>query len=101
MSQSTLGKSRAAPELSLHKRFSLPEDEPGELVEGRLEEEEVPDYLHKLLVALLVGPWATGSPRVAAWWPGPRPSLRSVLAAAGNRTSLSTCRAATVLRPAA
>src|SRR3954451_20035200 len=62
MSQGTLGKSNAEPELSLDDWFNLPEDQPGELVEGRLEEEEVPDYLHELLVSLLIqilGPWIT------------------------------------------
>src|SRR5438128_573912 len=54
MSQGTLAESPAAPELSLDEWFALPEDEPGELVNGHLEEEEVPDYLHELLVALLV-----------------------------------------------
>jgi len=54
MSQGTLGKPHASPELSLDEWFSLPEDEPGELVEGRIEEEEAPDYLHELLVAFLV-----------------------------------------------
>lgn len=60
MSQSTLGQPHATPELSLDEWFGLPEDEPGELVAGRLEEEEVPDYLHELLVALLghsLGNW--------------------------------------------
>jgi Uma2 family endonuclease len=33
---------------------ALPEDEPGELVDGRLEEEEVPDLQHEILVAWLV-----------------------------------------------
>jgi Uma2 family endonuclease len=50
----------SAPELSLDEWFALPEDEPGELVDGRLEEEEAPDYLHELLVALLgrlLGNW--------------------------------------------
>lgn len=42
------------PELSLDEWFALPEDEPGELVDGHLVEEEVPDYLHELLVAFLV-----------------------------------------------
>jgi Uma2 family endonuclease len=54
MSQGTFAESPAAPELSLDEWFALPEDEPGELVDGRLEEEEVPDYLHELLVAFLV-----------------------------------------------
>jgi Uma2 family endonuclease len=53
MSQGTLTKQSAAPELSLDEWFALPEDEPGELVDGRLEEEEVPDYLHELLVIFL------------------------------------------------
>ncbi|MFL6200134.1 MAG: Uma2 family endonuclease [Thermoanaerobaculia bacterium] len=47
-------QSPAVPELSLDEWFALPEDEPGELVDGHLEEEEVPDYLHELLVALLI-----------------------------------------------
>jgi Uma2 family endonuclease len=54
MSQGTLSKPHPTPELSLDEWFDLPEDQPGELVEGRLEEEEVPDYLHELLVSLLV-----------------------------------------------
>lgn len=53
MSQGTLAASPTARELSLEEWFALPEDEPGELVDGRLEEEEVPDYLHELLVILL------------------------------------------------
>lgn len=56
----TLAESPAAPELSLDEWFALPEDESGELVNGRLEEEEVPDYLHELLVMLLgrlLGNW--------------------------------------------
>jgi Uma2 family endonuclease len=60
MSQEILGKPNASPELSLDDWFSLPEDQPGELVEGRLDEEEAPDYLHELLVALLgqiLGNW--------------------------------------------
>lgn len=52
MSQRKLAES-PAPELSLDEWFELPEDEPGELVDGRLEEEEVPDYLHELLVMML------------------------------------------------
>lgn len=60
MSQRTAAESPAAPELTLDEWFALPEDEPGELVEGRLEEEELPDYLHELLVMLLgrhLGNW--------------------------------------------
>jgi Uma2 family endonuclease len=61
MSQGTLTESTVPPEISLEEWFALPEDESGELVDGRLEEEEVPDYLHELLVMLLgqqLGNWA-------------------------------------------
>ena len=40
-------------ELSLADWFALPEDEPGELVDGHLVEEEVPNYIHEFLVILL------------------------------------------------
>jgi Uma2 family endonuclease len=54
MSQETFAESPTASKLTLDEWFALPEDEPGELVDGHLEEEEVPDYLHELLVATLV-----------------------------------------------
>src|SRR4051794_36532836 len=60
MSQRTLAEPPAAPELSLDEWFALAEDEPGELVDGRLEQEEAPDYLHEFLVMLLcrlLGNW--------------------------------------------
>jgi len=60
MSRKTFAEPPAAPELSLDEWFALPEDEPGELVDGRLEDEEVPDYLHELLVMMLgrlLGNW--------------------------------------------
>ncbi len=47
-------------EPSLAEWLALPEDEPGELVDGRLVEEEVPDFVHELVVGLLVrffGDW--------------------------------------------
>jgi len=40
-------------ELSLAEWFALPEEERGELVSGRLVEEEVPSYVHEILVILL------------------------------------------------
>jgi len=43
-----------AEKLTLDVWGAMPEDEPGELVNGLLVEEEVPSYVHELLVALLV-----------------------------------------------
>jgi hypothetical protein len=40
-------------ELSLAEWFALAEDERGELVDGRLVEEEAPNYVHEILVILL------------------------------------------------
>lgn len=60
MGQEALIEENAPVELSLTEWLDLPEDEPGELVDGRLEEEEVPDFIHEALVALLVqwlGAW--------------------------------------------
>ena len=39
--------------LTLEEWASMDEDEPGELVDGRLEEEEVPDLVHELVVMWL------------------------------------------------
>jgi Uma2 family endonuclease len=41
------------PIMSVEEWASLSEDVPGEIVEGRLVEEEMPDYAHEVLVALL------------------------------------------------
>lgn len=49
------------PLLTLDEWRDLPEDVPGELVEGRLVEEEMPDPLHELIVAWLarmLGNWS-------------------------------------------
>ncbi len=53
MSRGTLTEAITPHELSLDEWFALPENEPGELVNGRLEKEEVPDYLHEFLVTYL------------------------------------------------
>jgi Uma2 family endonuclease len=49
------------PRVTVEEWMTLPEDVPGEFVDGRLVEEEVPDYLHEVLVAWLarvLGDWA-------------------------------------------
>ena len=43
-----------APRLTLEEWAALPEDEPGELVDDRLVEEEAPDLLHELVVGWFV-----------------------------------------------
>lgn len=40
--------------LTLEQWAALPEDDEGELVDGYLVDEEVPDYLHELVVAWLI-----------------------------------------------
>jgi Uma2 family endonuclease len=40
--------------LSLAEWLLLPEDDPGELVDGRVQEEEVPDAIHELAVTWLI-----------------------------------------------
>ena len=52
------------PRVTLEEWITLPEDVPGEFVDGRLVEEEVPDYLHEVLVAWVarvLGNWAERS----------------------------------------
>ena len=49
------------PRITLDEWITLPEDVPGEFVDGRLVQDEVPDYLHEVLVAWLarvLGNWA-------------------------------------------
>jgi Uma2 family endonuclease len=51
------------PAMSLDEWAQLPEDEPGELVDGHLAEEEMPDPIHELAVTWLVvllGSWLKG-----------------------------------------
>jgi Uma2 family endonuclease len=48
------GDLRPGSAMTIERWGSLPEDEPGEWVDGRLVEEEVPDYVHEVIVAWLV-----------------------------------------------
>lgn len=54
--------------MSVDEWLALDEDEPGELVDGQLVEEEVPDFTHELSVSWLIamlGAWLGGSGFVA------------------------------------
>jgi len=53
MAQPALVDTKDRPELTLAEWLDLPPDEPGELVDGCLEEEEMPDFVHEFLVALM------------------------------------------------
>ncbi|HEV3190575.1 MAG TPA: Uma2 family endonuclease, partial [Polyangiaceae bacterium] len=56
----------ASKPVSLAEWAAMPEDEPGELVDGYLAEEEVPGYVHELVVGWLIHVlWAWGGPRGA------------------------------------
>ncbi|MPZ19746.1 MAG: Uma2 family endonuclease [Luteitalea sp.] len=61
MAQAAIVDQLLGPLLTLEEWSDLPEDVPGELIDGRLVEEEVPDYLHEVIVAWLtreLGNWA-------------------------------------------
>jgi Uma2 family endonuclease len=103
VSLDTLTRGRVATDLSLEEWFALPEDEPGELIDGRLVEEEVPSYVHEFVVALLsrllvdwilprrglvagsdakfaVGPGKGRKPDLTVYFPGSRfPAPRGVV----------------------
>jgi Uma2 family endonuclease len=53
MAQEALDSTPEETGLTLTEWFQLPEDAPGELVDGRLEDEEMPDFVHEFLVILL------------------------------------------------
>lgn len=102
MAREALLQPSAGTEISLEEWAALPEDEPGEVVAGRLEEEEVPDLVHEVLVAALChllrvwlrprGGIVAGSetklaagkrqgrkPDVVVWLPGRRPPSRGLI----------------------
>ncbi|MEE8525812.1 MAG: Uma2 family endonuclease [Thermoanaerobaculia bacterium] len=53
MSRKALIDTDAGSELTIAEWYAMAEDEAGELVDGRLVEEELPGYLHEALVILL------------------------------------------------
>ena len=61
--ESGVDRAPAGHALSLAEWAALPEDAPGEWVDGRLVDEEITDYLHEVVVAALVrilGTWLHG-----------------------------------------
>ena len=54
MGRATTTESMVPSVRTLADWSAMPEDDPGELIDGRLVEEEVPDGVHELLVALLI-----------------------------------------------
>ncbi len=59
----TVPAETADGELTVAEWAARPEDEPGELVDGRLVEEEMPDLVHETVVSWLFGvlrPWLRG-----------------------------------------
>jgi Uma2 family endonuclease len=60
MSESLPSREHARPAMTLEEWSRLPEDEDGELMDGRLVEEEMPDYVHEVIVGWLLrvlGAW--------------------------------------------
>jgi Uma2 family endonuclease len=55
MGHSAIGDSWSAPRMSLAEWADLPEDEPGELVDGRLEEAETSSATHEIITGALLG----------------------------------------------
>jgi Uma2 family endonuclease len=53
MPREALTETPEAPKLTLVEWYDLPEEVSGEWVDGRLEEEEVPDFVHEFIVSLL------------------------------------------------
>jgi Uma2 family endonuclease len=90
------------PRITLAEWGDLPDSVPGELVEGRLVEEEMPDYVHEVLTMWLgrmLGNWGEGigvivggseakfaisassgrKPDLSVYFAGRRPSARGIL----------------------
>jgi Uma2 family endonuclease len=54
MIEASLHEAEGTRRMTLAEWADLPEDEPGELVDGRLEEEEMPNYRHESIVSWLI-----------------------------------------------
>ena len=54
MGANAMSAGTSSSAMTLGQWAALPEDEPGELVDGRLTDDEVPEYQHELVVAWLI-----------------------------------------------
>jgi Uma2 family endonuclease len=82
--------------MTLEEWAALPEDERGELVDGRLTEEEVPDSVHEITVAwliLVLGNWLGDDGFVAG------SELRTVVGSRGRKPDLSVFLPGTTAPP--
>ncbi len=55
MAEIATAHSPAGTPMSINEWAKMPEDEPGELIDGQLVEEEVPDLIHEAVVSWLIG----------------------------------------------
>lgn len=69
------------PKMTLEEWAALPEDEHGELVDGELVEEEMPSFVHEVVVAWLI--------MMLGVWTRPR---RGIVAASGVKLGVSKLR---------
>ncbi len=72
--------------MSLVEWAALPEDEPGELVDGLLVEEEVSGYVHEVVVGWLIHMLRVWITPAAGWWAARTRNSRSRRSGVGSST---------------